>query len=100
MKQGWYVALAVAVQLIVSGCNGGGGGLFGLFSGGDSGSSGSAGDLGSLASGGAGESGSGSVGSSNVATVHNPEPTSLALFGGGLAGLWSWRRRNSRPRPK
>ena len=92
----WLVVLGVAVQLVTAGClglGGGGGGLFGSSDGnGSSGEGPFASE--SLTSGGLGGNGFGSV--SEVATLANPEPASLALFGGGLAGLAYLRRRKSR----
>ena len=35
-----------------------------------------------------------------VATIHNPEPFSAALFGGGLAATMCWRRRKMRKSPR
>jgi hypothetical protein len=61
----------------------------------DSGSSvqlASAGDV-----GGSGSSSGGSTTTPDVATLHNPEPASIALFGTGLAGLAAiGRRKRSR----
>jgi len=34
----------------------------------------------------------------SAATVHHPEPASMALFGGGLMGMAAWRRRKMRKR--
>ena len=103
---GWGVVGCIAIQLLATGCGGGGGGLsslfggegglFGLFGGGDSATSASE-ALGAIASGGSDGSGDGLITvASDVATVHNPEPASVALFGGGLAGLSLLRRRNAR----
>ena len=93
MKQSqnaWRVVFGVSALLFVAGCNTGGGGLFGFF-GGNSGSS-SSDVIGSVATG--GTLNLASV-TQDVATVHNPEPASLTLFGGGLA-LAAWRRRRTR----
>jgi len=102
----WLVIGLVSMQLLTAGCSGGGGGaLFGLFGGGDSGV---AEILGTFASAGSDVAGGGSVGdigggglsegltvTSDIATVHHPEPASIALFGGGLAGLAHLRRRKA-----
>ena len=92
----WLVVGGIAVQLVSAGCLGLGGGSGGLF--GSSDGSGSAGEgpfaSQSLTSGGV-EGGLGGT-TSEVATLANPEPASLALFGGGLAGLACLRRRKSR----
>jgi hypothetical protein len=37
-------------------------------------------------------------GSGGSVTVNNPEPASVALFGGGLASLALWRRRKAHRR--
>ena len=112
-----FVASAATIQLLVSGC-GGGGGASGFFSGLFGGGSDTAGILGSFASAGGellgdggdtgGEGGVGGGvggglegsggGAGEIATVHHPEPGSVALFGGGLActAILSRRRRKSR----
>lgn len=89
-----FLVLGVSTLLLTSGCSGGGSGVFGnLFGGGgDDGISG----LASLPGGGGGTGGGG--GGSNPGTVTQPEPASVALFGGGLAGLALWRRRKARKR--
>ena len=99
----WFV-MGLVSMLLTAGCSGaGGGGLFGFF-GGDSGTEeilglfasggsdvvGGGGSIGDLGGGGLSES---LVVTSDVATVHNPEPASLALFGSGLIGLAHLRRR-------
>ena len=96
VQHGWIaMALgALALALMTTGCKQGAG-LSSLFGG--SGGSGSS----SFFSGdGSGEiilsSGSGRVFDVSPATVNNPEPASIALFGGGLAGLAVWRRRKAR----
>ena len=111
-----FVASAATIQLLVSGC-GGGGGASGFFSGLFGGGSDTAGILGSFASAGGelfgdggGTGGEGGVGgglegsgggAGEIATVHSPEPGSVALFGGGLActAILSRRRRKSRAKP-
>ena len=86
MQRGFSFTLlgfAIAVQLLTTGCLGGGGGTTGgtFDSGSGSGSS-------SFAGSGSGEGGFGGP-------VHNPEPASAALFGGGLVGFGVWRRRKT-----
>ncbi len=93
----WLVVAGVSMQFLVSGCNGGGNGLFGLFGGGGEvlaalESGGGGGDSGNGGSGDTGNGG-GDGGISPIATVHNPEPASMAFFGGGLAVLSCVRRR-------
>ena len=91
--------LMVAGLLMAAGCSGSGfsDSPFGGGSGAGAGSS-------SLSSGGGaggfddGGTIGGSSGGGNPATVHHPEPASLALFGSGLAGLALWRRRQARRR--
>jgi hypothetical protein len=86
------VLVGIPALLASGGCfgGGGGGGFFGLF-GGDSGSGETSSTLAALGSSGGGLD---SI-AQDVATIHNPEPASMVLFGGGLAGLaWSRRRRN------
>ena len=94
--------MGLVSMLLTAGCGGGGGGggLFGFFGGGgDSG----AGDVfsalisgGSDVAGGSGGDGVTEALASDVATVHNPEPASVALFGGGLAGLAHLGRRRAK----
>lgn len=89
------LVVASGITLLTAGCGGGGGGgIFGFFGGGsDSG----AGDFVTTLDGGtSGSSGGTTSLASDIATVHHPEPASLALFGGGLAGLAGWRRRRAK----
>lgn len=113
MKLG-YLGAMLTLQLSTAGCLGGGGGgggfssitsfLSSLFGGGDSSSV-----VSSLADAGSqGTEGTQTVeqliekaeqqqhGGGPVATLVNPEPGSLALFGGGLGALAVWRRRRAR----
>ena len=114
----WLLGSAMSVQLITSECQAGGGGLFGLFVVGDSGVTAILGGSPTSGSSGStnGNTGSGSKeqnlpGSStgntsdnastegtiqSIATVHHPEPASLALFGGGLISVGLIRRRKAR----
>lgn len=100
----WVTGLGVAsVLLLTAGCSGGGGGLSGLFDsvfGGGSGDSGSA-VLAALDTGTSGFSSGGSIGGDSIpsiATVSNPEPGSVVLFGSGLAGMALLRRRKTQKR--
>jgi PEP-CTERM motif len=79
--------LGLTVMVLASGCKGTGSGLFGFLGfGGDSS------EIVVAGSENADVAFEQSL-SQSVATVHNPEPTSLALFGLGLAGLASSRRK-------
>jgi len=74
--------MAFTVLILASGCQGGGTGLFGFLGFGSDSS-----DV--IIAGGSSSNDDSSVESlsGSVARVHNPEPSSLALFGLGLAGL-------------
>ncbi len=77
--------VAFTVLVLTSGCQGGGTGLFGFL-----GISGFGGDSSEVIIAGGSSSNddfSDESLSGSVARVHNPEPSSLALFGLGLAGL-------------
>ena len=99
MKQrarGLMVVVGLMTPFMLTGCGGGGGGL-----GGGSGTSDPVALLASISgpssdSGSGGGVGGGTTSSSGVATVHHPEPASLALFGVGLACLAHQRRRKVR----
>lgn len=103
------VTLALSLPLI--GCTGGGGGLIGFLGGASSDALGALGSF--IGSDSGSDSGSGGPlflasltgdttgdvtegGSDAIKTVHNPEPMSMALFGGGLAGLAFLKRRKLR----
>jgi hypothetical protein len=116
----WLVGCGMAVQLFTSGCKSGGTGFVGFF-GGDLGGQeildrvsssttpgGSGVGDGSLGGGAPRASSSGPpaggfgsepdaepnlASAHSIASVHTPEPASLALFGGGLAGVAYLRRR-------
>lgn len=101
------LAVSAAISLLTTGCEGGGGGLSGFFGGSSSGSSGesfsvfTSGSGGSDGSGseGTGDGGTGSGGEGlpgGIATVHSPEPATVAFFGAGFAGLACSRRRKRR----
>ena len=85
--------LMVTALPLLSGCNGGGGGggavvggLFGASS--DGGST-----LGGLSDGGAGVGGA--VGGASLASIHNPEPTTMLLVGGGMMAIAYFRNRQN-----
>ncbi len=90
------MALAgVAVLLVTSGCNGSGlANLFGFWG---SDSSEVVRTL-ALSESGSGDGSGGDTIATRVATVHNPEPASMVLFGGGAAGLAVLRRRRKSKR--
>ena len=86
------LAVTVGMLSLVAGCNGIGSffsDLGGFFGGGDN----SDVVVASLSDQSQGHSGE--FVAESVAKVHNPEPTSLALFGVGLAGLAAKRRRRT-----
>ncbi len=90
MKNIWTRAwVTAAMLLVVAGCKGSGDAFSALSS--FFGGSGN-GDSSEIIITSAAEESVGSV-SDAAATVHNPEPTSLALFGVGLAGLARSRRK-------
>ena len=95
----WMMVLGVSALLVATtGCKGDGDGSTSLFGGGGSesllaGLSGGSGDGAFGFSGGSGELGGGS---GSIATLDQPEPASLVLFGSGLAGLAYLRRRKTR----
>ena len=80
-----------------SGCNGGGGGgssLVGsLFSASSDGSTlgGGPGSVGGLG----GIDGGGGVTGASLASIHNPEPTTMLLVGGGMMAMAYFRNRNN-----
>ena len=93
------VVAVLGLALLSAGCKEGAGLFSGLFGG--SGSSGGSSFSGSSSDGGGDvilSTGSGRAFDVSPATVHNPEPGSLALFGGGLAGLAAWRRKRKAKR--
>jgi len=105
------IMACLTVLLSASGCKSeGSGGLLGFLGGGfgesggrDSSSTSGIPDFGTSSvltlasdSGSSLVGGSSSSGIESVATVHHPEPASMALFGGGMAGMAWWRRRSKR----
>jgi len=91
-------------SLAISGCGGGGGGFSGFFEGLASifdGGPGGGDIVETLSSGGdlGGPVGTTGPELASAATVHHPEPASVMLFGGGLAGM-AWLRRRTRRRSK
>ena len=95
----YIVGAALITQLFTAGCRAGGlFDVFGLTSGGSSDSAQSSSDSSETIAESVGGSendlafgGAGAV--STAATLHNPEPAGLVLFGGGLAGIGLLRRR-------
>ena len=81
-----WLAAGIVLALLAAGCEGGGSGSASSFGG-----SSFEGALGGVVVG-----GDGTLDLASVATVHSPEPGSLAVFGGGLAALALWRRRRSK----
>ena len=92
------ILLFAAMPLFVAGCQLGGSGLFGGFFGGGSESSSILDAFDSHGSSVSGGSGSDALIQSaalapTAATIHNPEPGSMALFGIGMAGAAAFSRR-------
>lgn len=95
MAPAWLAVAGVALPLLLAGCEGSGGGSgAGSFFGGSGSSFAGSSFEGTL--GGVVVGGDGTLDLASVATVHSPEPGSLAVFGGGLAGLALWRRRKAK----
>ena len=100
------IVFVLAIAATTTGCLGGGGGglssLFEFF--GDHASSSSSGGgtfeltgvPGGSNGGNAGDGGGEGPGQNPGDVVHNPEPATLMLFGGGLAGLGLSRKRKAR----
>ena len=89
--QQWRAFFGLSALLMTAGCGSDGDSVsrfFGIFGGSGSGSE----AVGTIAGGGS-MSGGTSPGPQAVATLHQPEPASLALFGGGLAAVALLRRR-------
>ncbi len=77
------IALFAVVLPFVYGCQGGGGGGASLLGGGASG----------LSGGGSGGGETLAGGSGGLETIHNPEPASLLLLGGGMMAMAFWKNR-------